>query len=218
MSLSALTTLLSLPFARQVLAFEAVPLGACRAVYGGRLPYADTGSAGYVRWALDSIERLLDIPHERVLDDALMHLALHVGEAPSSLNALETQEDLRRLCAGLGLTPPTGKEAVKIFLLGLLEDMASGTIPAEQQQAALSCMHNLLGYEDYGEAFNRLSLYYWELERHDDLSTIGLTEGLPNRQELVRAFHACAHSLAAGLEVKPEPQGDGRYCLRVQPR
>ncbi len=217
--MTTLTTLLALPFAKQVLAFEELHIRDFSAEYKGVYPYAATKSGeGYVRWATDSMERLLAMPHEDALDDALMHLAIHVGEAPDTLNALEIRDDLRRLCARLRLMPPTGAEAVKLGILGLLEDMVHGVIPTERTWPLLTKLHHLLWCRDVscGAAFDRFSAFYWELDEIDDLSRLGLAEGLRSWRDVLQNFRNDAECLLTAIRLEFVQEGEWwRLAVRV---
>ncbi len=222
-TLQTFQTLLALPYARQMLAFEEPwPDEAgelCKRLY----PYAAMGSEGPVRWALDSMEQLHDIPHEARLDEALMPLAVHVGEPAASLNAHELRADLRQLCARLGLIPPTGREAVTLRILGVVGDMASGAIPAERHAEALGLIHRLT---DHGvsvaapdaAAFDTLQQLYYELDEFEELSRIGLTAELRSREEIMQEVAETARWLADSMVVEFIPQEGGLYrlCLRVK--
>ncbi len=219
--MNALSTLLSLPFAKMVLAFEALPLSrackVCRSCYQGVYPYVELGSAGYVRWAVDSLENLLEQPHAEDVDEALMYLAAHAGEAEASLCESEMLEELQRLCRHLRLVPPTGQEAVRLAMLGLLEDVVSGRLPAGRDQAALNCLHEWLANDAGAPALEALERCYWQLDEYEDLSKLGLEQGLPDRRELLDDFRELASTLVEGMAVALEPREDGfcRLCIRM---
>ncbi len=214
--MNTLTTLLNLPFAKLVLAFEELSLRESSDVYKGTCPYMSLrpDGAGYVRWALDSIERLLALPHEEELDEALMRLAVHTGDAPENLNMFEIRDDLRWLCAHVQLAPPRGKEAVKLSILGMLEDMAQGLIPAGRTRELLGCLHWLVFNSNVDKALDRISSFYWQLEEWDDLSLLGLEEGLPTPDEILHDFRQYAEGLLKALKLQWK-QKEGLWQLRV---
>ncbi len=53
------------------------------------------------------MERLLGLPHEEPLDEALLRLVVHAGTPAQALNAYELREDLRWMCRQLWLLPPS---------------------------------------------------------------------------------------------------------------
>ncbi len=212
--MNSIRALLALPFARQVLVFNEHWLSACD-VYKGLSPYAALNGADYVRWALDSIERLLALPHEDVLDDALMPLAVHTGERDEDICMAEIHEELHHLCAALCLAPPTGAEAVKLFVLAVLEDLVGGLIPPQRTREVLSCLHLILWPGNYGAALNAISGFEWRLEEWDDLSRLRLEKNLPlTREEILQEFRQYAARLVASMRVKLELR-DGLWHLRL---
>ncbi len=205
----ALPALLELPFAKLVLAFEEVQLSKGSPVYDGLCAYvgAKTDAAGYVRWGLDSIERLLTSPHEEVLDEALMRLAVHTGEAEDSLNGPEIRDDLRRLCTHLQLSPPKGEEAVKLYILGVLEDLVYGVIPAARTREVLTNLHGLVSEHHCGKALDHISFFYWQVDEWDNLSRLGLEQGAPSRDDILRNFRQYAEELLTAMKVVSEQKG-----------
>ncbi len=211
---SALHTLLSLPFAKHVLAFERVCLMDGDAAYEGIYPYCCFRGEDYVRWGLDSIERLLPLPHDEVLDEALMRLAVHTGEKAEGIATLEIRDELRWMCTRLQLVPPQGLEAVKLYTLGVLEDMASGVIPAERTRVVLSTLHGLLWGEDGGEALERISDFYWQLDEWIDLRRLHLEPKAPGYDDILQHFRHYAGELVKRMKVELHPEG-GLWHIRV---
>ncbi len=196
--------LLELPFAKHILAFELLHPHQCSAAYAGLSPYVEAGSGVYVRWATDSLERLMNQPHDELLDEALMQLAVYAGEPSATLNAWDIRAALRRLCTVLYMPPILGTQAARLFALGVLEDMVNGILPPERDRQVLRCLHWLAWEHTHDTALEKFTDFYWELDELDDLNRLGLARGLPTQAEVLQRFRAYACALYAEMRLEPE--------------
>lgn len=175
--------LLARPISKQVLAFEGVFL-------------EDLND--HVKWAIDSLHNSLG----EEMDEALLLLSSHFGE--SSINYFELRDHLRAFASAIRIIPPKGKDAIRLYCLGCLQDVASGLEGgSESEKDMLQHLSDLLvdynGVDEFG-LIPEIEYHWWHLQKgelHDDIVRDFC-------RELVHLLHVKLHQRGEYWEITVE--------------
>lgn len=167
--------LLARPTSKQVLAFEGVFL-------------EDLND--YVKWAIDSLHNSLG----EEMDEALLLLSSHFGEP--SINYFELKDDLRAFASAARIIPPKGKDAVRLYCLGCLQDVVCGLkrgVESEKDmlQHLSDLLGNYTGVDEFG-LIPEMEYHWWHLqqgESHDDI----VRDFCREAERLVHLLHVKLH-------------------------
>lgn len=171
----SLSNLLKQPKSKQVLAFEEVDLE----------PLVE-----YANWAIAYLGN--------GLDEVLLPIVSHYGER--MINYFELRDDLRRFSSFLGINLPKGVEALRLYCLGCVEDVARGDEePRQMLQHLADLLRSYERVEDF-DLIKELDDRFWSPLENETC------------EDVLASFRAASEKLASSLRTELHRQGE---CWRI---